>query len=80
MLTSAIENKEPEGAVRLNLTVSREVSDAIDEIASRKNTTKRDVLRKAVALLAVVEEAKSRNERIGLFNKDRQLTTEIVGI
>jgi hypothetical protein len=82
MSTSTFERKEKEAGkfVRINLSVSQEVADAIEEIAARKQITKTDVLRKAVALLAVVEQAKARNERVGLFDSDRKITTEIVGV
>lgn len=66
--------------VRINLAVSQEVADAIEEIASREQITKTHVLRKAVALLAVAVAAKARNERVGLFDADRKITTEIVGV
>lgn len=82
MSTSILERKEKEAGkfVRINLSVSQEVADAIEEIAVRKQITKTEVLRKAVALLAVVEQAKARNERVGLFDSDRKITTEIVGV
>lgn len=82
MSPSALEGtaKEVGKLVRINLSVSREVADAIEEIATRQQITKTDVLRKAVALLAVAEAAKARNERVGLFDADRKITTEIVGV
>lgn len=82
MSTSELESKTKDVGklVHINLAVSQEVADAIEEIASRQQITKTDVLRKAVALLAVAVAAKARNERVGLFDADRKITTEIVGV
>jgi predicted transcriptional regulator len=66
--------------VRLTLTVSPELNETLEELAARSHSTKSDVLRRAITLLEVAAEAKARDEKLGLFDKDRKLVTEIVGL
>jgi predicted transcriptional regulator len=82
MSTSTLEatEKDPAKLVQINLTVSQEVADALEELASRQQITKTDVMRKAITLLAVADAAKRRNERMGLFDANRKLTIEIFGV
>jgi len=80
---ATLENKtqvEEQGKVRMNLVMSPELAAALDDLAERNHTSKSEVLRRAVSLLMVVQEAKNRKERVGLFNTDRHLLTEIVGV
>lgn len=65
---------------RLELTVTQEVLDAIEELASRTKMEKSQVLRNALALLIVAENARTRHESIGLFDADDTITAEIVGL
>lgn len=69
-------NKE----VRLSLVVSGELNTRLEEIADSSHTTKSDILRKALALYDVVADAKQNKNRLGIFDKDKNLLTEIVGI
>lgn len=66
--------------VRLSLVVSGELNARLEEIADGSHTTKSDILRKALALYDVVADAKQNKNRLGIFDKDKNLLTEIVGI
>ncbi len=66
--------------VRLSLTVSPELNERLEQLASQSHSTKSEILRKAIALFDVATEAKEQKQRIGLFDQNRQMVTEIVGI
>ena len=66
--------------VRLSLVVSPELNETLQELADRQHSTKSEVLRKAIALYDVAAEAKQKDQRIGILDKDRRVVTEIVGI
>jgi predicted transcriptional regulator len=67
-------------AIRLSLTVSPELNERLEQLAITGHTTKSEVLRKAIALFDVVAEAKTEKKRFGIFDQNKQLVTEIVGI
>jgi predicted transcriptional regulator len=66
--------------VRLSLDISRELNDLLEQLAVRTGGTKSDVLRKAIALMEVAVDGKRRGLKLGLADKDQQLTTEIIGL
>lgn len=66
--------------VRLSLSVSPELNEKLEQMATSSHTTKSEILRKAIALFDVVTEAKSEKKRFGILDQDKQLLTEIVGI
>ncbi len=66
--------------VRLSLDISRELNDLLEELAARTGGTKSDVLRKAIALMEVAVDGKRRGLKLGLADRDQQLTTEIIGL
>jgi predicted transcriptional regulator len=66
--------------VHLSLTVSPELNDRLEQLASLGHTTKSEVLRKAIALFDVVSEAAADKKRFGILDEDKKLVTEIVGI
>ncbi len=67
-------------AVRLSLTVSPELNRRLEQLAASGQTTKSEILRKAIALFDVVQQAQSDHKRIGILDQDSRLLTEIVGI
>ena len=69
-----------EQIIHLSLTVSSELNDRLEQLASLGCCTKSDVLRKAIALFDVVSEAAVDNKRFGILDENKQLVTEIVGI
>ena len=67
-------------AIRLSLAVSPELNERLEQLAAAGHTTKSEILRKAIALFDVVAEAKSEKKRFGIFDQDKRLVTEIIGI
>ncbi|HXU34663.1 MAG TPA: ribbon-helix-helix protein, CopG family [Thermoanaerobaculia bacterium] len=66
--------------VRLSLTVSPELNERLEQLASQAHSTKSEILRKAIALFDVATEAKEQKQRLDIFDQNRQMVTEIVGI
>ena len=66
--------------VRLSLDISPEMNSLLEELAAKTGGTKSDVLRKAIALMEVAVDAKRRGLKLGLADRDQQLTTEIIGL
>jgi predicted transcriptional regulator len=67
-------------SIRLSLSVSPELNERLEQLASSGHTTKTEILRKAIALYDVVAEAKTEKKRLGILDQNKQLLTEIVGI
>ena len=76
--TSAEQTKKEQKPVRLSLDVSDELNNLIKQLAKETNSTKSDVLRRAITLLSVAVEAKRQGKKIGIAEKDQPLTTEII--
>jgi predicted transcriptional regulator len=76
--TSDEQIKKEKGTVRLSLDVSVELNKLINQLAKETNSTKSDVLRRAVTLLNVAIDAKQQGKKIGIAEKDQPLTTEII--
>lgn len=72
------EQTKKERTVRLSLDVSVELNKLINQLAKETNSTKSDVLRRAVSLLNVAVDAKQQGKKIGIAEKDQPLTTEII--
>ncbi|HVZ68430.1 MAG TPA: ribbon-helix-helix protein, CopG family [Rhizomicrobium sp.] len=66
--------------VRLSLDVSADVNAALEKMADQLATSKSEILRKAIALMQVASEAKSRHQKLGVMDADRNVLTEIVGV
>ncbi len=66
--------------VRLNLDVSPELNQTLDELATKIHGTKSDVLRKAIVLMELAVQAKDKEQKLGIIDKDRHVITEIVGL
>lgn len=66
--------------VRLNLTISDDLAATLDRMSSESETTKSDVLRKALILFEVAREGKSEGKKLALIAPDGGVTTEIVGL
>lgn len=66
--------------VRLNLQLSQELSQVLDEIAESTGGNRTDVVRQALALLKVAHEAKRKNRHLGIVADPEKLDTEIVGL
>lgn len=66
--------------VRLNLQVSSELNDTLEEIAGKSGTSKTEVIRHALALMKVAHNAKNAGKHIGIVKDSTKLDTEIVGL
>ena len=66
--------------VRLSLDVSPELNHTLDELATKIHGTKSDVLRKAIVLMELAVQAKDKDQKLGIIDKDRHVVTEIVGL
>ncbi len=65
---------------RLLVEVSPELVELLDKLAEKSQTTRTEVLRKAIALLDVSAQEKDRGRKIGIFDENNKLIQEIVGI
>ncbi len=66
--------------VRLSLDISPELNSLLEELAADIGGTKSEVLRKAIALMEVMVQAKKQGKKFGIAEKDQPLATEIIGI
>jgi metal-responsive CopG/Arc/MetJ family transcriptional regulator len=66
--------------VRLNLQVSQELSQTLDEIADSAGGNRTDVIRQALALMKIAHNAKKEGRYLGLVRDRSKLDTEIVGL
>jgi hypothetical protein len=66
--------------VRLNLQVSNELNNVLEEIAGSNGSTKTDVIRQALALMKVAHQAKRNGKHLGVVADPEKLDTEIVGL
>jgi predicted transcriptional regulator len=66
--------------IRLNIAVSPQLNDRLEQLAESNHSSKTEILRRALALYDVVVQAKADDQRVGILDKNRKLLTEIVGI
>jgi metal-responsive CopG/Arc/MetJ family transcriptional regulator len=66
--------------VRMNLQVSAEINELLERIAKDTGTNRSEVIRQALALMKVAQEAKKKGKHIGLVSDADKLDTEIVGL
>lgn len=67
-------------SVRLNLILSDELNAEIERVVEKRESTKAEVLRKAIALYVAASDGKEKGLRLGLAKADQPLVTEIVGV
>ena len=65
---------------RTSVILSPQLDERLEKMAEDEHITKREILRRAVALYDVVHGAKLKNLRLGIFDGENNLVTEIVGI
>lgn len=71
----------PSTRVRLSLEVSAELNRRLDELATDLDTSKSDVLRKAIALMGVAADAKEHGKKLYVSDTPPEGTSqEIVGL
>jgi predicted transcriptional regulator len=67
-------------SVRISLLLSNELNAQIERAAMARDSTKAEVLSKAIAMYLVAVDGKQRGLRIGLAREDQALETEFVGL
>jgi metal-responsive CopG/Arc/MetJ family transcriptional regulator len=66
--------------IRMNVQISRDLTDLIDKIATDASAGRSDVIRQALALMEVAHSAKQRGKYIGIVSDRAKLESEIVGV
>ena len=68
-------------SVRVNMVLSDELNREIENAATESETTKSEILRKALQLYLAARSGKQRGLKVGLVEpKTEKLQTEIVGL
>ncbi|MBA3518484.1 MAG: CopG family transcriptional regulator [Rhizobiales bacterium] len=67
------------GLPRLNIVLSRDVAAALDEMAVATDSTKTEVIRRAIGLMKLAHEEKRKGRHLGFTSSSEKLDTEIVG-
>lgn len=75
-----VEDESPGNRVRLNLVITKQLDTMLEKLAREKGTNKSEILRKALALYEVANDAKAHGNKMGIVSQDRQVLTEIVGL
>lgn len=68
-------------SVRVNMVLSDELNREIENAATESETTKSEILRKALQLYLAARDGKQRGLKVGLVEpRTEKLQTEIVGL
>jgi predicted transcriptional regulator len=68
-------------SVRFNMVLSDELNSEIDKVALESETTKSEILRKALQLYLAGRERAQDGLKLGFFYpKTRELKTEVIGL
>lgn len=66
--------------IRVSLDLTLEANDVLERLATRSGTTKSDVLRRAIALVEVAQDAKDRGHALAVAATDGAVVARIVGL
>lgn len=66
--------------VRLSLDVSRELNETLEDLAEATDSSKSEVLRKAISLMEVTVRARREGKKVGIAGPGQDLKTEFVGL
>lgn len=69
---------ESKELIHLNLDLSVEMNETLEQLARKIGGTKTDVLRQAIALMQIMVIAKEQGKKFGIAEPEQTLTTEIV--
>jgi len=64
--------------VRLNLDLSPELNQILDELVNKTGTSKSDVLRQAIRLMQVMVIAKEETEKLGVTEANQLIVNEVI--
>jgi predicted transcriptional regulator len=65
---------------RLNINISDDLAAKLDELSDESQTTKSEILRKALTLFVVARDGAKHGKKLGLVSDGGTLATEIVGL
>lgn len=71
---------ETSGKIRISLDLPASLNAQLENIAAREHHSKSDVLRKALALFIVANDATHQGKKVGIAGKDQSLETEFVNL
>ena len=66
--------------IRLNISISDDLAAKLDELSGESQTTKSEILRKALTLFDLAREGKRQGKKLALVGEGGQVATEIVGL
>jgi hypothetical protein len=67
--------------VRMNVELSQEVADFLEGLAEEENTTKTEIVRRALSVLKAYKQQRARGRsHIGFTSRPENLEAEILGI
>lgn len=66
--------------LRMNVQISKELTELIDAIADDASANRSEVIRQALALMEVAHKAKQSGKHIGIVSDPSKLEREIIGI
>ena len=67
--------------IRLNLEVSQEVSDLLERLAATEETTKADIVRRALSVIKAFDEQKLHGRgHLGFTSDPTKLDAEMLGV
>ena len=67
--------------VRMNVELSQEVADFLEELAEEEDTTKTEIVRRALSVLKAYKKQRERGRsHIGFTSHPENLEAEILGI
>jgi len=66
--------------IRMNITISDELAKRLSDLSEQSDTTKSEILRKALTLFDLAQEGKREGKKLALVGNGGQVMTEIVGL
>ena len=66
--------------VRLNLTISDDLAQTLDRMATESQQSKSEILRKSLTLFEVARDGKNNGKKLALVDREGHVATEIVGL
>lgn len=64
--------------VHLNLDLSAELNEQLEELASKLASNKTDILRQAITLMQILVNSKEQGKKFGIAESEQPLATEII--
>jgi Ribbon-helix-helix protein, copG family len=67
--------------VRMNIEVSKDIADLLESLADEEDTTKTEIVRRALSVLKAYKQQKARGRsHIGFTSDPERLDAELIGI